>query len=118
MAARSRVVSTLRTLDQAARIVTGKKLSDNIKDLAGLVSGNLGERKSIRTPAVDAQDLDDCELLGVSPLCSERVARLAFRAFAEAHHPDKPGGNEETFKLGQAASHAFPSQGGTGSATP
>ena len=53
--------------------------------------------------AVDAQDLADCELLGVSPTCSERVARLAFRAFAEAHHPDRPGGNEETFKLGQAA---------------
>jgi DnaJ-class molecular chaperone len=97
------VVSTLRTLDQAARVVTGKKLSDNIKDLAGFVSGALGERKGSRAPAADAQDLADCELLGVSPTCSERVARLAFRAFAEAHHPDRPGDNEQTFKLGQAA---------------
>lgn len=96
-------MSALRTLDQAARIVTGKRLSDNIKDLAGFVSGTLGERKGVRTPAVDAQDLADCELLGVSPSCSERVARLAFRAFAEAHHPDRSGGSEETFKLGQAA---------------
>jgi len=103
MAPKSRVVSSLRTLDQAARIVTGKKLSENIKDLAGFVRSTLGERTGVRTPAADPQALADCELLGVSPTCSERVARLAFRAFAEAHHPDKPGGNEETFKLGQAA---------------
>jgi len=103
MARRTGLVKKLETLDQAARIVTGKKLSENIKDLAGFVSGTLGERKGARTPTVDAQDLADCELLGVSPTCSERVARLAFRAFAEAHHPDKPGGSEETFKLGQAA---------------
>jgi len=103
MARRTGLVNKLETLDQAARIVTGKKLSDNIKDLAGLVRGALREKEGIRTSATDAQDLADCELLGVSPTCSERVARLAFRAFAEAHHPDRPGGSEETFKLGQAA---------------
>jgi len=64
MAPRSRVVSTLRTPDQAPRIVTG---SENIKDLVGFVSGTLGERKGARAPAVDAQDLAECELLGDVP---------------------------------------------------
>jgi hypothetical protein len=76
MASRSLVVSTLRTLNQAARILTRKKLSENIKDLAGFVSGQAGERKCVQSPTVDTQGLPDCELLRVSPSCSEWVARL------------------------------------------
>ena len=103
MARKSGLVNSLHDLDQAARIVTGKPLADNIRDIAGLVQGQLAKGIEARADKPDLQDLADCELLGVSPSCSERVARLAWRAFAEVHHPDRPGGNEETFKLGGAA---------------
>lgn len=103
MTGKRSLTARLRALDQAARILTGKRLSDNLRDLAGLVTGRLGESGGGHRPGPDPQDLADCELLGVSPACSERVARLAWRAFAESHHPDRRGGNEDTFKLGQQA---------------
>ena len=97
------LVKRLRSLDRASVILTGKKLSENLTAVAGFVKGHVGEGLPSGRPAQDPQEMADCELLGVSPNCSQRVARLAFRAFAEAHHPDRPGGNQETFKLGGAA---------------
>jgi len=38
------------------------------------------------------------DILGVSPACSDRILRAAYRAAAKETHPDAPSGSDEAFR--------------------
>ena len=76
--------SFLANLDTASQTITGKKLDVNLFRLYEVYRASTAPLNN-----EDTQDFDDCELLGVSPNATERIMKVALKAYQVDHHPDK-----------------------------
>lgn len=92
-----RVIGAMRDIDGIARILTGKSLSQMIKKGWDLWGADALKNLIVEQPPEDPLR-GDYELVGVSPSCSDRILRAAYKAKAQEVHPDKPGGSDEAFK--------------------
>lgn len=92
----SRRGRTLADIDTAVRIVTGKSLADITRTAWHVLGSDLAKRiAALEQP--DEPLKADYDLVGVSPGCSDRILRAAYKARAQEVHPDH-GGSDEAFK--------------------
>lgn len=110
MAKKGNIISVLKDADTVLRLVTSKGLSYYFERGFKLFGeGRLEQMLAAAEESDDPEYLADCELFGLSPGCSERVARFAHTAFKVDNHPDrftdpvKKAEQEEKFKRGEAA---------------
>ena len=99
------VKNILADIDTISQTITGRKLAPNLlriyevyKQSAEPLNGD------------DTEDYKDCELLGVSPNATERVVKVALKAYQVDNHPDKfldPTLKKEAGERFKAAGHAF-----------
>lgn len=97
MARRKGVRRALADIDGIARLVSGRSISQLVTKGWDLWGDELIKAFMRGETPPDDPLAQDYELLGVSPSCSDRILRAAYKARAQEVHPDT-GGSDEAFK--------------------